>query len=449
MSLSHENLEVIAFEVGNALQAGLRHVIPHWLENLQPGDVAQIIQYLSPSNRMRLIQALRLRLDPEVLTFLDENIREEITHLLNPKELAEAVKKLDSDDAFLVIEDLDEDQRQAVLFSINQQARENFETIFSYPKDSAGRIMQREVVVMPPSWTVGHALKHLEHNTSLPENFHHVFVLDGNQKPIGFVTLPQLIRARPQESIQSIMNPNLTLIPYDMDQEAAALLFKRYTLLSAPVVDANKRLLGVITLDDIIDVIEQEAEEDIMHFGGVGHSDFYAPIFTTAITRFQWLLITFFNTLLASYVISHFQMALEKHVSLAILMPIVAAMGGNAGMQVVTVVVRALATHDLSLINTTRTIGKAIVVSSFNGLVFALILSTIAIFWFHDFSLGLVLGSAMFLNMLWAGVAGTLFPIVINRLGLDPALSAGPILTTTTDVLGFAIFLGLASAVLL
>ena len=422
MSLSNENLEVIATEVGHALQSGVRQMIPHLLRSLYPGDVAQIIQYLSPPNRARLMQALRHDFNPEILTFLDDVVREEITHLLNPKELTKAVEKLDSDDAFSVIEDLDEDQRRAVLFSMSEQERADFEKTFSYPKHSAGRLMQREVVVVQGQWRVEQALRHLTYNTNLPETFHHIFVINREKRPIGVLSLSSLIRARSKDLIEEIMKQEVNPILFDLDQEEVALIFKRYTLLSAPVVDTKGRLLGMVTLDDVLAVIDQEAEEDIMHFGGVSQSDFYAPVFSTVLSRFQWLLITFFNTLLASIVISHFQMVLEKKVALAILMPIVAAMGGNAGMQVVTVVVRALATHDLLLINMARTIGKAVVVSFLNGILFALILSTIAMFWFHDFSLGIVLGSAMFLNMLWAGIAGTLLPIFINRFRAGPSL---------------------------
>lgn len=450
MSLSTQNLELITSEIENALNSGLRHVIPHWLKDVQPGDVAQIIQYLSPPNRTQLMQVLKSNFNPEILTYLDENVSEEITRLLNPKELASAVAQLDSDDAFSVLEDLNEDQQQAVLYSIAPEERQSFEETLAYPKDSAGRIMQREVVVIPETWTVAQALKHLSHNHNLPEIFYDVFVLNSLKKPVGVLSLTTLMRARPQEHIKTLMNTDVNAISVTLDQESIALIFKRYTLLSAPVIDdASGQLLGMITLDDVVDIIDREAEEDIMHLGGVSNSDFYAPVFATTLARFQWLLITFVNTLLASAVISHFQLVLEKKVALAILMPIVAAMGGNAGMQVVTVVVRALATKELTILNMPRTIGKSVIVSCFIGLMFAVLLSGIATLWFHDKQLGIILGSAMFLNMLWAGVAGTILPIVVNRFGMDPALSAGPILTTTTDVLGFAIFLGLASMFML
>jgi magnesium transporter len=449
VSLTNDHLELIAYEIESALHAGLRHVMPEYLKKLHPGDVAYIIQCLSPKSRALLIRLLKKDFDAEVLTHLDESVREEITRLLNPRELATAVGKLDSDDAFLVLEDLDEDQQKAVLFSIGPKERHKFEKILSYPKGSAARLMQREVVIVPNTWTVSQAIKHLAHNPHLPENFYYVFVIDNHKKPVGMISVQDLIRTQANHYVQDIMTTNINALKPNMDQEDVAVLFKRYNLLSAPVLDEKGRLLGVVTIDHVISVIDKEAEEDIMHMGGVSSSDFYANVFTTTLGRFQWLLVTFLNTLLASFVISHFQAVIEKQVALAILMPIVAAMGGNAGMQVVTVVVRAIATQELTMFNATRTVSKSILVSSLNGLIFACILSSIAMLWFHDLSLGLILGSAMFLNMLWAGLAGAMLPILIDRAGLDPALSAGPILTTTTDVLGFAIFLGIASLVLL
>ncbi len=436
-------------QIIQGLNTGDREAVRLLLEGVRAGELAQILQSLSAPLREELIQVIRPSLDPEVLTFLDESVREELTRLLNPQEIAAAVSDLESDDALLVIEDLDEEQQEQVLRSIAPQERQNLEERLRYPEDSAGRLMQREMVVLAPHTTVMQAMRYVARNKNLPDVFYGLFVVDEHSHPVGFVPLSRLLQSSQKKTLEEVMTPEIRTIPVGLDQETVALRFRQCALSSAPVVNDEGILLGVITIDDIMDVIEEEAEEDIMHLGGIAFLDFYAPILSTSFARLQWLILTLLNTLLASTVIAQFQMTLEKKVTLAVLMPIVAAMGGSAGMQVVTVTVRALSNESLNYVNMRRNVIKEIVVSFLNGLVCSVVLGTVSFLWYHDMSLSFVLGSAMIFNMLWAGFAGTLIPILVSWFKMDPALSAGPLLNTTTDVFGFAIFLGLAKWFLL
>jgi magnesium transporter len=391
-----------------------------------------------------LIQTIRPHLNPEVFTFLDETVRDEVARLLNPQELAAAVADLESDDAFSLIEDLDAQQQEEVLRSITPEERLSLEESLSYPEYSAGRLMQKEVVALKETCTIAQALQTIAKGQHLPDVFYDLFVVDQDHRPLGVVPLSRLLSASPQTPLSGLMTPNLQPIPATLDQEQVALQFKRYSLLSAPVVNEKGALIGMVTLDDVFNVLDAEAEEDILHLGGVATSDFYFAIFPTIFARLQWLIVTLLNTLLASAVISHFHLALEKKVALAVLMPIVASMGGSAGMQVITVTVRALSNQALDQVNMLRTLGKEVTVCLFNGLICAVLLGVVATFWYGDVFLSIVLGSAMVFNMLWAGFAGTVIPLLVARLGMDPALSAGPLLNTTTDVFGFAVFLGLS-----
>lgn len=415
------------------------------LDALHPSDTARLIQYLRGDHRLQLMGLLRTRLNPEILSFLDETVRGELLSFLGTEELAEALARLESDDAFLILEELEETRRQEVLEAFSSKNRAIFEEILTYPEDSAGRLMQRELVAVPSYWTVQQTRQFILENKNLPEHFYNIFIVDPKHHPLGVVPLSKLLTTTPEVSLTDVMHTDLHRIMATVDQEEVAQVFRQYSLVSAPVVDASGRLLGIITVDDVVHVIDEEAEEDIMHLAGVSESDFYAPVLTTSFTRIRWLLVTLINTLIASGVISQFQTTLEKKIAVAVLMPIVAAMGGNSGMQVVTVTVRALATRELDTANMLRTVWKEISVALLNGFFFAWVLGILVAAWFHEVQLGIVLGSAMMFNMLWAGIAGTGLPILVHRLGMDPALSAGPLLTTTTDVFGFAIFLTLAT----
>jgi magnesium transporter len=319
----------------------------------------------------------------------------------------------------------------------------------TYPEESAGRLMQRTLVAVPSFWTVGETIDFLRASDDLPDDFYDLFIVDPAHKPLGAVPLSRAMRTKRPVKLTEIMETDLRTIPVDMDREEVAYMFRQYALASAPVVDEDGRLVGVITVDDVVHVIEEETEEDLMGLGGVGESDFHAPALTTAWRRIRWLVVTLINTLIASSVISQFDATIQQIVALAVLMPIVAAMGGNAGMQVVTVTVRAIATKELQPGTVARVILKEILVAASNGIIFALVMGTISGLWFHDWRLSVVLAAAMLFNMMWSGIAGTMIPLTLSRLGVDPAIAAGPFLTTTTDVLGFFLFLGLATVFLL
>lgn len=427
-----------------ALQDGHQERIEHLMQPLHAADVAVVLEYLSPTLRYRLLDILRAHFDPNILFHLDETVREEVVDHLGAREIAHAITGLESDDVVALLEDLDQDQQEEILASIPNAERGIVEQALTYPEDSAARLMQREVVCVPGYWTVAETLKYMTEETTLPDKFYDIFVIDPKHAPLGGISLSLLLKYPPLTKMADIMDKDIKQIPALMDQEDVAHLFQKYGLVSAPVVDKTQRVIGMITIDDVMDVIEEEAEKDIMHLSRVAESDFYEPLLSTSYSRIRWLLITLLNMLLAAVVISQFQHTIEKMVALAVLMPISAAMSGNAGMQVVTVTVRALATRELGGVNMSRAIVKEILVGLLNGGFFGLILGCIASFWFNDTNLGVVLGGALVLNMVWAAAAGVILPILIDKMDMDPAISAGPFLTTTTDLLGFASFLGLA-----
>ncbi len=432
-----------------ALEEEDKKQVKKLIKPLHAADVAVVIEYLSPHLRYHFIEILCPHFDPDILTHLNETVRDEVVEQLGTSEIAEAITGLESDDAVALIEDLGEEQQKEILDSIPIGERVILEEVLGYPEDSAARLMQREIVCVPSFWTVAETMRHMMQEKGLPEKFYDLFVVDPKHTPIGGVPLSLLLQQPPSTKIMDIMMVDIKRIPALMDQEEVALLFRKYGLVSAPVVDEGGRIVGMITVDDVVDVIEEEAQEDIMLLSRVTESDFYEPLLSTSYSRIRWLVISLFSTLLAATVISQFQYTIEKMVALAVLMPINAAMSGNAGMQVVTVTVRAIATRELGGANMSRAIWKETLVGLINGIVFGAVVGSIAAFWFSDPALGIVLGGALIFNMIWAGVWGVVLPIVIDKMGMDPALSAGPFLTTTTDLLGFAIFLGLASLFLL
>ncbi len=428
----------------DALEDGQETQIAQLIKPLHAADVAMVIEYLSPHLRQRFIEILRSHFDPDILTHLNETVREEVVEQLGTRDIAEAITGLKSDDAVALIEDLAEKQQKEILESIPIGERVILEEVLTYPEDSAARLMQREIVCVPSFWSVSEAIHYIAEDKSLPEKFYDLFVVDPKHTPIGGVPLSLLLRQPPSTKIMDIMMGDIKRIPALMDQEEVALLFRKYGLVSAPVIDEGGRIVGMITVDDVVDVIEEEAEKDIMLLARVTESDFFEPLLSTSYARIPWLLISLLSTLMAATVISQFQHTIEKMVALAVLMPISAAMSGNAGMQVVTVTVRALATRELGGANMSRAIWKEILVGLINGIIFGGVMGAIAAFWFSDPALGMVLGGALIFNMIWAAVWGVILPIIIDKMGMDPALSAGPFLTTTTDLLGFATFLGLA-----
>ena len=419
------------------------------LADLHDADLADLVENLGPEHRRAVVEILRNRFPPGILPELDESVRDAVVDQLGPKDLATAIAKLESDDALYLIQDLQEAQRSQVLHAIPAALRRILEEQLAFPEASAGRLMSRDFVAVPSYWTVGECIDSFRESKDLPEDFYDIYVVDPRHRPVGTVPLNRLVRSTRPTKVGDIMDAELRPVPATMNQEDVAFLFKQQDLVSAPVVDPSGRLIGTITVDDVVDVIEEEAEKDLLHLGGVGETDIHAPVAGTVWRRIRWLVVTLINTLIASSVISQFEATLQQMVALAILMPIVAAMGGNAGMQVVTVTVRALATRDLTPANALRVVSKEVVVGIANGVFFAAIMGTIAALWFHSSALGGVLAAAMVFNMAWAGLAGIMIPLLIARMGHDPAIVAGPFLTTTTDVLGFFAFLGLATWVLL
>lgn len=435
--------------IGEALEDGRLDDVRTLAVPLHYSDAADLIEHLDPEKRRLLVEVLRPDFNPDILIELDESVRDEVIEQLGFASLPTMVAQLDSDDAVYLLDQLDDEEQRRVLDALPQETRTIVEQGLAFPEYSAGRLMQREMVAMPAYWTVGEAIDNLREARKLPEQFYDIFVVDPRHRPAGRVSLARLLRSKRPVRLRDIIEEELHPVPVTMDQEEVAFLFRQHDLVSAPVVDAAGRLVGTITVDDVVDVIDEEAEHDMMSLAGVGDSDVHLPTLGTAWRRIRWLVITLVNTLLASFVISQFEATIEQVVALAVLMPIVAAMGGNAGMQVVTVMVRALATKDIGPSNMLRVVGKELVVGGVNGLVFAAVLGSIATLWFGHPELGMVLAAAMIFNMLWAGAAGTMIPLTLARLGIDPALAAGPFLTTTTDVLGFFAFLGLATVFLI
>ncbi|HYC05724.1 MAG TPA: magnesium transporter [Azospirillaceae bacterium] len=428
------------------------------LADLHAADIAQLLEHLNGGDRETVVGLLRRDFDGEVLTYLAPEMREEVMELLEPKELAAAVAELETDDAVDVIQDLDEETQREILENLPPEARQLVEEGLTFPEYSAGRLMSREFVSVPQFWTVGRLLDYLRaaasprpdgRESELPEDFYDIFIVDPMHRVVGAVPLSRVMRARRGVKLADILTDDIHVISATMDQEEVARKFRKYALVSAPVVDEAYRLIGVITVDDVVDVIAEEAEEDLLRLGGVGEGDLYRAVLDTTRSRFSWLAVNLVTAIVASVVIGMFEGAIEKVVALAVLMPIVASMGGNAGTQTLTVAVRALATRELTDANALRVIGKEVLVGTANGLLFAVIAGLIAWFWFKDPLLGGVIGAAMVVNLICAGLFGAVIPLALQKLRIDPAVASAVFLTTVTDVVGFLAFLGLASLVLL
>jgi magnesium transporter len=432
-----------------AAEAGDRERVRRLVEPLHYSDVADLLERLDSAQRRRVVAFVGPDLDADAMAELDDAVRDEVMEFLSPKQIAHVVSELDTDDAVAVIEDLDKETQQQVLAQVAADERAEIEQNLAYPEDTAGRMMQRDPVSIPESWTVGETIDHMREAPELPEDFYEIFVVDMQKRLKGTLPLNVLLRSRRPVRVAQVMQPDVVSIPATMDREEVARLFRDRDLVSAPVVDGIGRLVGMITIDDVVDVIDEEAEEDMLRLAKVSDSGIHERVLVIARGRVQWLVITLFNTILASVVISQFQHTIQHFVALAVLMPIVAAMGGNAGMQVVTVTVRALATKELHPGTVARVVLREILVAASNGVIFATIMGTISGLWFGDWRISGVLAAAMLFNMMWSGIAGTMIPLTLSRIGVDPAIAAGPFLTTTTDVLGFFLFLGLATVFLL
>ncbi|WP_170607111.1 magnesium transporter [Ruegeria arenilitoris] len=420
------------------------------LEPLHPADIADLLEQINPYDRSRLIRLYDKEFDGDILSELDEAVREEVIAVLRPDVLAEAVREMESDDVVDLLEDLEEPQQETILDALEETDRHAAQQALAYPENSAGRLMQREIVMAPEHWTVGQAIDFMRANDDLPEQFYHVVLIDPRLKPTAQVTLGKLMAARREIALRDIAEQEFHTIPVDQDEEDVAYAFNQYHLISAPVVDADGRIVGVITIDDAMVVLDEEYEEDMLHLAGVSNeSSLSDSVAATSKRRLPWLAVNLCTAICASLVISQFEAAINRLVALAILMPIVASMGGNAGTQSLTVAVRALATRDLTGSNVLRVIRRELLVGMLNGLCFAVVLGIVGMMWFASPMLGVVIGTALVVNMIIAGFVGTVVPVALDRIGVDPALASGTFVTTTTDVMGFFIFLGLASVVLL
>lgn len=422
------------------------------MEPLHAADIADLLEQINAFDRSRLIRLYDREFDGEILSELAESIREEVIAVLRPAVLADAVRELDSDDVVDLIEDLDDAQQEQILDALEESDRAMVEQSLSFPEYSAGRLMQREVVMAPEHWTVGEAIDHLRSakEDDLPDQFYHVVLVDPRLHPIGNVTLGKLMRSRREVKLTDLLEDTFRVIPATQPESDVAYAFNQYHLISAPVVDDEGRLIGLITIDDAMAVLDDEHEEDILRLAGVGdESALSDTVMETTRQRIPWLAVNLITSILASLVIAQFEAAIAQIVALAVLMPIVASMGGNAGTQSLTVAVRAIATKDLTGANVWRVIRREVLVGLINGVVFAVVMGIVGIIWFGSPALGYVIAAAMVVNMVVAGFAGTVIPVVLDRLGIDPALASGAFVTTVTDVVGFFAFLGLAAVVLL
>ncbi|MCP1199321.1 magnesium transporter [Notoacmeibacter sp. MSK16QG-6] len=415
------------------------------LAGLHSSELGDVIEALSPDQRLALVGLMKGDFDFAALTEVDEAIRLEIVDQLPNDQIALAVQELDSDDAVYILEDLEEEDQEEILRQLPFTERVRLRRSLDYPEETAGRRMATEFVAVPPFWTVGQTIDYMREDKDLPETFSQIFVIDPGFRLLGAVDLDRILRTQRAEKIESVMHETRHAIPVEMDQEEAAQLFERYDLLSAAVVDENDRLVGVLTIDDVVDVIQEEAEEDIKALGGVGDEELSDTTLEIARSRFIWLLMNLGTAVLASLVIGLFDATIEQMVALAILMPIVASMGGNAATQTMTVAVRALATRDIDIYNAARIIRRETLVGLLNGVMFAILIGILASLWFDNASLGGVIAAAMVVNMLAAALAGILIPLVLDKIGADPAIASGVFVTTVTDIVGFFAFLGLAA----
>jgi magnesium transporter len=418
------------------------------LENIAPlheSELGDLLEALSCQQRIDLVELAGEDFDLNALTEVDESIRMDIVDALPNARIAEAIQDLDSDDAVYILEDMEEEDQKEVLDNLPHDERLLLKRALEYPEESAGRRMQTEFIAVPPFWTVGQTIDHMREDDELPERFHEVFVVSPQYELMGNVQLDRLLRTARKVRISEILEESTYPIEANMDQEEAARIFEQYDLLSAAVVDNGGRLVGVMTIDDIVDVIHEEADEDIKRLGGVGDEELSDSVMEIARSRFLWLLINLVTAILASAVIGLFDATIHDMVALAILMPIVASMGGNAGTQTMTVAVRALATKDIDAYNTARIIRREVVVGLVNGIAFAIMIGLVAAWWFSNSELGLIIGLAMIFNMLSAALAGILIPIILDKLGIDPAIASSVFVTTVTDIVGFFAFLGLAA----
>ncbi|MDE1155803.1 MAG: magnesium transporter [Acidobacteriaceae bacterium] len=431
--------------VREAIEAEESEFLQRDVVRLHDSELGHLLEALNADQRLELVRLLGDAFDMTALTQVDEAIRREIVDKLPNEQIAHGIGELDSDDAVYILEELDQQDRDEILSQMPFIERVRLRRALDYPESSAGRRMQTEFVAVPPFWTVGQTLDYLRDEKELPDSFSQIFVIDPTFKLMGSLALDRFLRTGRQTKIEAIMEDSYHPISAEMDQEEAAQLFEQYDLLSAAVIDGDGRLVGVLTIDNIVDVIHEEADEDIKRLGGVGDEELSDNVVSTVKSRFLWLAVNLLTAILSSSIISVFDGSIEKMIALAVLMPIVASMGGNAGTQTMTVTVRALATGDLDIYNAGRIIRREASVGLLNGILFAFVMGAIATIWFHDFQLGVVVAAAMIINLVAAALGGILLPLLLDRWGADPAIASSAFVTTVTDCTGYFAFLGIAT----
>ena len=439
-------------EVATSLLADNRVRVKELVSDLHYADMADLLERLDAQERRLLVETIRDNFNADVLPELAEVVRDQVMDALGFEDFAAALTQLDSDDAVYVASKLSAAERAQIAARMPQANRLSIEQGLAYAENSAGRLMQREFVAVPSYWTVGETIDYMRSVQTLPEKFYAVFVVDPRNRPQGMVELSRLLRAKRPEQMKDLYDRDVEPVALDMDQEDVAFLFKQRNLVSVPVVDKSGRLVGQITIDDIVDVIEEEAQDDILKLAGVSNSEvssLYNAIIRTASSRFPWLAINLATAFLASAVVGLYEDSIEKLAALAVLLPIVAGMGGNAGTQTLATAVRALATRELDASNAFRVTSRELFVGMINGLLFAAIVGVATFYWFDDIFLAITIGAAMFVNLTVAGLSGILIPYALQKFGSDPAASGGVLLTTVTDVVGFFSFLGLATILVL
>ncbi|MDO5620400.1 MAG: magnesium transporter [Paracoccus sp. (in: a-proteobacteria)] len=445
-SPSAEVIEQIVEAIEQENQPALDEI----LEPMHAADIADVIEQLSAGDRREFLNLYSDEIDGEILSEIDESIRDEVLEQLPPEVVAEAVREMDTDDVVDLIEDMDEGERQEILAALDESDRVAVQQSLTYPEYSAGRLMQSEVVTAPEHWNVGETIDFLRSEDWLPEQFYHVILVDPRRRPVGYVTLGKVLSSGRYTKLRDITEDSFRTIHVEQDEGDVAFAFNKYHLISAPVVDDADRLVGVITIDDAMSVLDEEHEEDILRLAGVGDdSSISDTVAETVRQRIPWLGVNILTALLAATVISVFEDSIARLVALAVLMPIVASMGGNAGTQTLTVVVRGLATKTLTESNMWRIIRREAAVGLTNGATFAVVMAAVAFIWFRDPALSMVIAVAMIINLTVAALGGILVPLALDRAGADPALASPTFVTTLTDVIGFFAFLGLATLVLL
>ena len=435
--------------VDEALHAGEVERAIELVASLHAADQADLLEQLGYDERTTLVAELKPKLDPELLTYLDETVREEVLEQLTPEEAGAAIAQLDTDDAIDVLGDLDESEQIAILQTLPMPERAAVEQGLTYPEDSAGRLMQRELVAAPEFWTVGQTIDYLRAKPDLPDEFYDIYIVNPRFEPVGSIPLSKIVRSMRGVLLTELKLKELHLIPYDMDQEEVGFLFRQYGLVSAPVVDVNRRLLGVITVDDVVHVIEEEAEEDILKLGGVQETSIFTSPWRASRQRVPWLLMSLVSSTLSASVIYLFNHSIQQLVALAVLMPVIAALGGNAGVQTLAVVVRALAVREITRGNAPNVLLKEIAVGILNGSAVMFVGALVALIWFGRFDLALVFGVSVVATISAAALIGVSIPLLLDRLGFDPAIASSVFVTPTIDAIGFFTFLGIATLLLL